>query len=221
MIRLTFGSVTLTALIALSGCASTSRYTAPDTTAATANHGNEKPQPTTTKTPGDKPVSAKEVFAKQGDVEVLDVVEEFWENGNLKMRQGIKLDAGGEWVVHGDEDTFHEDGNKKSHLQYIDGILDGERITWFSNGKTWSQGQYDHGKGKGTWTVWYATGGKAQEWNFIDGAFDGTFTVWHPNGNRARQIEYVNGIKQGFEMFWDEAGEIADKKEFVDGVPQP
>ena len=141
--------------------------------------------------------------------EKIEVVEEHWPGGAIRLRREIKLDEKGEPVPHGVTTKWWESGEKKSELWFVNGIRHGPRLAWYRTGQTWSEGAYQHGKASGTWTVWDREGKREREWSYDDaGAYHHMFTLWHTNGTKRMEFEFDHGQKQGFETVWDEAGNI-------------
>jgi len=62
--------------------------------------------------------------------------------------------------------SWHENGNKKSEVKYINGKENGKYRVWHENGKLYYKGQYDMGRKIGTWTFYDTLGVKTDEKKF-------------------------------------------------------
>ncbi len=153
--------------------------------------------------------------------DAIEVYEEKWPEGGLKLQVEGWEDDEGNFIRHGRTTMYWENGRKKSEVHYVDGAPHGPRTAWYNSGQIWSSGEYVDGKEDGTWTVWFPDGRKAQELRFDHGKYHGLHTEWHPNGQKRTEVEYVDGKQQGTLTFWDEQGKIVRRVEFVNGVEQP
>jgi antitoxin component YwqK of YwqJK toxin-antitoxin module len=151
----------------------------------------------------------------------IETREEFDADGNLFRRSEGITDAEGNFILHGTVTLFYPNGQKKTELNYINGLTHGPRASWYQSGQPWILGQYVDGREHGTWTVWYENGRKSRESHYEHGAWHGTFVEWHRNGQKRHEVSYVRGVKQGTETYWDEEGVVVRQTEYVDGVPQP
>ena len=157
-------------------------------------------------------------IADDGPVEIR---EERYPDGTVSLRTEGRLDREGNFIEHGVATLFWENGQKKTEINYVHGIMHGPRTSWYQSGQIWSQGQYVNGKEHGTWTGWFQDGRKSQETNFDHGAWHGMKIKWHANGQKKMQVEWVKGKRQGPMTIWDEQGDVSRQVEFVDNVPQP
>jgi len=156
-----------------------------------------------------------------GDTGQVEIREEYFPDGTVRVRAEGRLDDDGEFIVHGMLTNYWENGQKKSEVSYVQGFMHGPRTAWYESGQIWSLGRNVDGAAEGTWSEWYPDGRKAREMNFQHGAYQGAYTEWHDNGQKRREVEFVKGKKQGLETFWDEEGNVLGQTEYVDGVPQP
>ncbi len=140
--------------------------------------------------------------------DVTQVGEERWENGKLKVREEMKLDDEGEWILHGLVEHFWEAGEKKLAIYYKDGVPHGSKKAWYPNGQVYTNGAFVDGREDGVWTTFYLDGRKEAEWGMKLGAWDGPETRWHPNGQKAMHGVWVAGRQTGFFTKYDEEGKI-------------
>jgi len=159
-----------------------------------------------------EPDSIKQAAVSAADH--IEVGEERWDNGNLKIREEMKLDEEGEWILHGKTQTFWENGAKKLEMNYVNGIPHGPKLAWFPDGRPHSSGEYVDGKEHGTWIGYYADGKKQAEWQMNHGAFDGLETRWYPTGLKSMQGKWVKGRQVGYFTFWDEDGNVVRETDY-------
>jgi len=139
----------------------------------------------------------------------VERIEERWPDGNLRYQREVVRDKEGQPISHGLTTRWWQDGQKKSEMEFVNGVRHGRRIAWHNNGQPWSEGAYDNGRPTGTWTAWNEDGSIERQWHYDEnGAYHGMFTLWYDNGGKKMEIEFVHGLRQGFETSWDEAGNI-------------
>jgi hypothetical protein len=172
-----------------------------------------------------KPAAAEKAppAAKPGETiresgEITQVGEGFWDNGKLKVREEMKLDEDGEWILHGKVEHFWEDGSRKLEMFYREGLPHGPKTVWYPDGQVYHTGQYIDGREHGVWLTYFPSGAKQSELNLNLGAFDGAEIRWHENGNKAMYGQWVKGKQAGFFTFWSEDGKISRE---VDYGPPP
>ena len=62
--------------------------------------------------------------------------------------------------------SWHENGNKKSEVKYINGKEDGKYRIWHPNGKLFIKGKYDMGNKVAIWEIYDSLGVKTKEEDF-------------------------------------------------------
>jgi antitoxin component YwqK of YwqJK toxin-antitoxin module len=156
------------------------------------------------------------------DGKLVETIEDFYEDGTLKLRREVVHLEDGSYIAHGTTTTFWEfGGEKKLEMQFVCGVRHGPKHAWHIGGSKWQEGAYLNGRDHGTWTVWGLEGNKIEEFTLDRGAWNGKHTRWYENGQKMVEVEWVNGVKQGPEIYWDEFGTEVRRIEFVDGVAQP
>jgi len=157
----------------------------------------------------------------RADADRIEVREEYFPDGSVKLRTEGRLGSDGEFIAHGAHTLYWENGQKRYEEHYVQGMRHGPRSAWYESGQIRSQGQYINDREDGAWTEWYPSGRKMQELHFDHGSFHGTFIEWWPNGQMRRQLEWIKGKKQGTMTLWDEEGNVRSRVEYVDDVAQP
>lgn len=136
----------------------------------------------------------------------LEVKEAKWPNGNPQSRLEGYVNSEGQFVAHGVEIGWYDNGQKKYERHFVEGKLVGLRTTWFDDGRVRAIGTYVEGKPHGTWTEWFTNGNKSQEISYDHGAQHGLYVEWHFTGNKRREVNYVRGVPQLPERVWKEDG---------------
>jgi len=118
----------------------------------------------------------------------IEVVNDFYENGQAKIVMTYKVQMGDSIPLH--EVQYHKDGAILLEGDYVDGLREGEWISHFPDGTIWSKGYFS--KGKRTGKSW----------------------VYYPNGKLRMKGSYENGQKIGKWIVFDEEGIVIGEGEF-------
>ena len=101
---------------------------------------------------------------------------------------------------------YHDNRQKESEGEYVNGEQEGLWTSWHDNGQKESEGKYVNGKKEGTWVMWHDNGQKAYERKYVNGEIDGIMVDWHDNGQKATQQYFVDGKSHGLYTEWDRSG---------------
>jgi hypothetical protein len=134
------------------------------------------------------PGSAVEEAAKDAEI-----VEEYWPNGQLRLRKGVVRDPDGTLVNHGTYTRWYQNGQKEYEAVFVLGKKQGIARRWHPNGRQWMEERYDHGQRHGVSFAWDENGRKRKEEQYFDGKPHGTWTVWDKNG----RIEWQGSFEHG------------------------
>jgi len=118
----------------------------------------------------------------------IEVVNEFYENGQAKIVMTYKVQMGDSIPLH--EIQYHKDGSVLLEGDYIDGLREGEWISHYADGTIWSKGYFL--KGKRTGKSW----------------------VYYPSGKLRMKGSYENGKKVGKWFVYNEEGVVVTEDEF-------
>lgn len=163
------------------GCAADGKQSAAtDGAMPTAAHDDESTAaaPQESEAPEDVAVGVREVPTDQK----IEVVEQSWPIGRLRMREHIRRDAEGKPIRSGLYTRWHENGNKEYECVFVNGLKHGVETRWHRNGKMWSQATYHLGEKHGVTTVWDQNGNRRKEEMHCHGEPCGTWTVWNSKG---------------------------------------
>ncbi|MCK9613238.1 MAG: hypothetical protein WC401_00095 [Bacteroidales bacterium] len=85
----------------------------------------------------------------------------YYSNHQKYMEGGYK-----EGKRNGKWSSWHQNGNKWSEGNFVDGIDDGERTVYHENGEKYFQGTYKNGKKTGVWKFWDDKGELVKKENY-------------------------------------------------------
>ena len=142
---------------------------------------------------------------------------ERWGNGTKKSEWHV-LKVGGEELLDGLWEEWHEDGSKATVGQYSAGEKVGMWRTWHSNGQMASECEYRSGKPVGTCSEWHRNGSKALLGEYKDGKKDGEWRGWFSNGAFALTERYDNGTPIGDWNTWYEDGKSQSHGQYIQGL---
>lgn len=110
--------------------------------------------------------------------EALRTVEEYWPNGQLRLRKQVVLLGDGSTVDHGRYERWYSEGVKEYEAVFAMGKKDGTTVRYHRNGRIASRQSYRDGVRDGPSISWSPTGEKVKEEHWADGRPHGTWTVW-------------------------------------------
>ena len=140
-----------------------------------------------------QPARATSVQPAPGKVEV---VEEYWPNGKLRVRREVLRQPDGTLVDHG---TY---------------------TCWFDHGGKEYEAVFLHGQVNGVATRWHRNGVKASEQYYANGKRDGPRYSWDENGVMRKEEHFVGDLPDGTWITWDDKGKIKAQQKFERGVPK-
>ena len=108
----------------------------------------------------------------------VDLVEEYWPNGQLKLRKYVLPQADGTAVNHGTFERWYDNGAKEYEAFFSYGKKEGVTVRYHKNGQKSAQQEYRNGKRHGLSVSWDPTGARVKEEHWADGRPHGTWTVW-------------------------------------------
>ena len=123
-----------------------------------------------------------------------------------KLKSGKKQ---GRWT------SWHENGKKKSEIQYVGDVMDGSFKEWHANGKKKAVGKTKDGEMDGRWVGWYENGTKAGvQWCNVGHLVSAL--SWKPDGSKCPETNATGG--NGIFVQYNEDGSIDERQVFKDGV---
>ncbi len=130
----------------------------------------------------------------EGPAENVELVAEYWPNGQLRLRKQVLRDADGTLIDHGSYTRWHDNGQTEYEAVFVHGQKHGLVTRWHQNGRTWMEERYEHGKKHGATFVWDEAGRKRKEENYFNGKPHGTWTVWDAGGRIKWQGSFEHGM---------------------------
>ena len=108
----------------------------------------------------------------------VETVEEYWPNGQLRLRkQVLRLDDGAT-VDHGTFDRWHDNGEKEYEAVFVRGKKEGTTIRYHKNGRKATEQEYSNGERNGRCVSWNDSGAMVKEERWKDGRPHGKWTIW-------------------------------------------
>jgi len=95
---------------------------------------------------------------------------------------------------------FYENIDCAFYLE-LEKIENGKWTLWHENGQKSSEGEYINGEKNGKWTIWHQNGQKSVEGEYINGKQNGKWIRWYSNGQKEYEGEYLNEEKNGNWIF--------------------
>ena len=126
----------------------------------------------------------------------VEVVEQYWADGALRLRKEVVKDSDGTFVNHGKYTRWHDNGRMAYKVSFVHGKKDGTATLWHKNGQVWTEEQYVDGQKHGPRYVWDENGTKRKEEHFFEGKPHGTWTVWNDKGRIKSEVHFEHGVPQ-------------------------
>jgi antitoxin component YwqK of YwqJK toxin-antitoxin module len=118
------------------------------------------------------PVSA------QPSAAVVETVEEYWPNGQLRLKKQVLTLEDGSVVDHGSFERWHSNGEKEYKAVFVKGKKEGTTIRYHKNGRKATEQEYKDGKRHGRSASWNDSGAMVKEEHWNNGKPHGTWTIW-------------------------------------------
>lgn len=125
--------------------------------------------------------------------QTVNLVEEHWPGGQLRLRKHVLHRDDGTVVDHGSFERWHDNGEKEYEAVFVHGKKEGTTVRYHKNGRKATQQEYRNGRRHGPSITWDATGAKVKEENWADGKPHGIWTVWQ-DGEVKWRHSYDHGV---------------------------
>ena len=126
----------------------------------------------------------------------VEVVEDHWPDGKLRLRKHVLRSADGTPVDHGLYTRWHTNGRKEYEATFVRGLKEGIETRWHRNGQKWLEAHYVRGQRHGTCRTWDEGGAKRKEEHHDHGKPHGTWTVWSRDGSIKWQGRFEHGAPE-------------------------
>jgi antitoxin component YwqK of YwqJK toxin-antitoxin module len=123
----------------------------------------------------------------------VEVVEEYWPNGKLRVRHEVRRQPDSTLVDHGAYTSWFDNGGKEYEAAFVNGKVNGVATRWHRNGVKASEQAYVLGQRHGPRFVWDENGRLRKEEHFVDDLPDGTWTTWNDEGQIKAQQKFERG----------------------------
>lgn len=120
-------------------------------------------------------------------------------------------------LAHGQNISWHENGQKKDESVWTEGKANGPACVWNEAGQRIAEINFTAGKKDGLETSWYTSGQKRFEGSFKDDDKDGLWTQWHENGQKRIEGAFKAGKKDGVWTHWNQDGRKTSTTTYKDG----
>lgn len=142
----------------------------------------------------------------------IEVIEEKYDSGNVKIRREMTLDREGNYIKHGDWTMYSESGEEVAFGKFVGNQRQGtwkKTINWGASALLnelpypefeapfVSQAEFSNGKLNGLWTISDKQGRIASEWHYVDGKLNGKAKWFLPDGRIREEIDYTDGLMNG------------------------
>jgi antitoxin component YwqK of YwqJK toxin-antitoxin module len=111
-------------------------------------------------------------------VEDVETVEEYWPNGQLRLRKQLLRLEDGTVVEHGTFERWHDNGKKEYEAVFVQGRKEGTTIRYHKNGRKATEQEYSNGKRHGHSITWNDSGAMVKQEQWENGEPHGTWTIW-------------------------------------------
>ncbi len=131
-------------------------------------------------------------------VESIDQVKEYKEyfpGGKIKAVWHAGIADNGQYLLHGPEVWYYENGKKQWQVEYNMGKKVGDEVFWSEDGKKlWS---WQHNRdGSSVWTNWWHNGKKRTESVWKNKKCEGEATMWDKTGRIVKKVNFKNGAEK-------------------------
>jgi antitoxin component YwqK of YwqJK toxin-antitoxin module len=125
--------------------------------------------------------------------ESVELVEEFWPDGKLRLRRQVTRQADGTLLDHGTYTRWYQNGRKEYEATYVRGQLHGVETAWHENGEKRTEQHFDQGLRQGTRWDWDEQGRLRREERYLKDRPHGTWTIWKSDGTIKWQARFDHG----------------------------
>lgn len=162
----------------------------------------------------------------------IEVVQERFDSGNVKIRREMTLDLEGNYVKHGQWTMFSESGDEVASGKFVANKRQGiwkKNINWgdtpLLNALPYpefeapfvSEAEFTDGQLHGTWSITDNQGRVASEWTYTDGKLEGKAKWYHPDGSIREEIDYSDGMIDGTWLLVDAEGTELENSTYEQG----
>jgi len=108
----------------------------------------------------------------------VETLEEYWPNGQLRLRKQVLALEDNTFVDHGTFERWHDNGKKEYEAVFVQGRKEGTSIRYHKNGRKATEQEYSNGERHGRCVTWNDSGTMVKEEHWENGNPHGTWIVW-------------------------------------------
>ncbi|MEW6160053.1 MAG: toxin-antitoxin system YwqK family antitoxin [Verrucomicrobiota bacterium] len=116
-------------------------------------------------------------------------------------------------MKNGIERTFHPNGQVRSEIPYINGVVHGLSQSWHANGLLAHEIPMVHGQVEGVARFWNEKGTFLGSYEIRNGT--GIQKIWFPNGKLMGEVPLIDGMMTGRQIAFFEDGTIAAETYYI------
>jgi antitoxin component YwqK of YwqJK toxin-antitoxin module len=109
----------------------------------------------------------------------------------------------------------HENGQMKSKLKVMDGLVAGKAEFFTPEGLLAETGEYRDGVKHGEWIQFGKNGVRTGQAFYKMSKKDGVWMVWDEEGKKRCQMVYANGQKVDVWLMWDENEQLVSERVYT------
>ena len=115
-------------------------------------------------------------------------------------------------------ETYYDNGELKSRANYKDGERNGLSESWYANRQLKLRVNYKDDKLDGLYEYWRENGQLESRTSYKNDKLDGLYESWYANGQPWSRVSYKNGKRDGLRESWYENGQLELRASYKDGV---
>lgn len=165
----------------------------------------------------EKAPSKEDAKTEAGDSEI-ELIQERYPNGAIKIEREVTLDSEGNYIRHGSWTQYDQAGSVISRGRYDKDERNGTWTRVYKGGESpifaltpykeftgpyISQATFEMGRLHGKWIIADSKQHKISEIAFENGQRNGQAIWWYANGSKMQEINYRDGLIEGELMQWD------------------
>ena len=162
----------------------------------------------------------------------VEIVQERYPSGKVKIRREMTLDQHGNYIRHGEWNMWDEAGNLIATGQYRNDqrqgawtrVHTGSDAELFSEmpykqfrGPFTSQATFENGRLHGKWIILDSEQRKISEWEYTNGVLHG-LSIWnYASGSPMREATFLDGLVDGYLRQYDPNGKLVIDETYQQG----
>lgn len=121
-------------------------------------------------------------------------------------------------IKEGPYTSWHDDGKKSEHGQYVKGMKDGRWTAWYDTGQVEWEAEYKQDEKHGAWSRFYRNGVQASDGRYVDGKMEGRWISWFNNGKKSEEGQMKGGKNHGKWKYYNKLGRLKRTERYDRGA---